>query len=218
MDDELTQTLIFDLDGTISDPLLGITNCTNHAFAALGHPTFDMDDIRPWVGPPFEIMFRGLLGPLADAQVADIVTHYRARYGEVGYAENTLYDGIPQALAALVERGYRLGVCTSKKVEFAEKILVHFGLRDMFAFVDGGNVGVKKVDQLARLAAKGLGDGSVVAADAMMIGDRAVDITSAQANGIASIGVLWGFGDRAEIEGAGPDIIVERPRDLLGVF
>ena len=214
----MPQTLKFDLDGTISDPLLGIVNCTNHAFAKLGHPTFDMEDIRPWVGPPFEVMFRGLLGPLSDAQVIDIVTHYRARYGKVGYAENTLYDGIPQALEVLAKRGYRLGVCTSKKVEFAEKILVHFGLRDAFDFVDGGDVGIKKVDQLAGLVARGADNGGVSAADAIMIGDRAVDITSAQANGIASMGVLWGFGDRAEIEGAAPDMIAEAPGDLVGMI
>ena len=206
----MTQTLIFDLDGTISDPLLGIANCTNHAFAALGHPTFDIEDIRPWVGPPFEIMFRGLLGDLTDAQVADIVTHYRERYGAVGYAENTLYDGMPEVLSALADRGFRLGVCTSKKVDFAEKILLHFGLRSHFGFVDGGDVGVKKADQLARLVAGGLDPESSI-----MIGDRAVDIEAAKASGMASMGVLWGFGDRAEIEAAAPDLAVESPSAMV---
>ena len=138
------------------------------------------------------------------------MTHYRARYGDVGYAENVLYAGIPEALEALTSQGVVMGVCTSKKVEFAEKILVHFGLRHHFAFVDGGDVGISKVTQLAGLVAGGLDP-----ATAVMIGDRDADLIAAHASGIASVGVLWGFGGRVELAAAGQ--LLEDPAELVGL-
>lgn len=108
---------------------------------------------------------------------------------------------------------YRKGLCTSKRADFAERILELFGLRHHFAFVSGGDIGIAKADQLAALLAAGAID-----RDAIMIGDRAVDLEAAHANGLASCGVLWGFGSRAELEAPRPRYLVQTPDELAQLF
>lgn len=123
-----------------------------------------------------------------------------------------LYPGIPEALLALVRRGHRLGVCTSKRVDFAEQILELFGLRAYFQFVRGGDVGISKDQQLREL----LRDG-VAGTDATMIGDRAVDIFAARANDLNSVGVLWGHGSLEELSGAGADTLLHSVEELTSI-
>ena len=117
---------------------------------------------------------------------------------------------IPETLHILRARGYRLGICTGKRVDFADKILEMFGLIHHFAFIDGGDVGISKQQQLQKLRAT-----DTVKADATMIGDRDIDITSAHANGLDAIGVLWGFGSHAELEACGTQRFAANPSDLL---
>jgi len=128
---------------------------------------------------------------------------------EVGYAENRIYPGVAATLQDLSSAGMRMGVCTSKRKDIAEKILDLFGLSSHFRFVSGGDVGIKKREQLA-----GLLQATEIDQSAIMIGDRAVDITSAKGNGLRSVGVLWGFGDLAELQGAGADRILNETSEL----
>ncbi len=202
----MVATLVFDLDGTLSDPLEGIGRSINYALEAQGFPLRPLAELARFVGPPLDATFRELTGE--PGRVAALVASYRERYGAIGYAENQLYTGIPAALAALGER-HVLGLCTSKRADFAEQILARFELRAHFAFVSGGDVGITKADQLRALLAAGTIDG-----DAIMIGDRAVDIEAARANGLAGCGVLWGFGSRAELEGARPRWLLALPAEL----
>ena len=111
--------------------------------------------------------------------------------------------------AARGDAGVALGVCTSKRVDFAERILDHFGVRRHFAFVSGGDMGIRKAGQLAALLRDGVIDG-----DATMVGDRAIDIVAAKANGLRSVGVLWGHGGFAELRDADPDVLLESPAEL----
>lgn len=141
-----------------------------------------------------------------------LVAKYRERYRDVGYAENTLYPGIADALARLSSDGVHMGVCTSKRRDFAEQILELFGLRPHFNFVNGGDVGVGKGDQLRALLEQG-----TVRPTSTMIGDRAVDIEAARANGLAAVGVLWGYGTKAELLRVGPDRLLESPMALAGL-
>jgi phosphoglycolate phosphatase len=198
-------TLIFDLDGTISDPLEGIAASYNHALAAHGYPTRTLDELATLVGPPLDHGFRVLGVP--EDQIVPIIATYRVRYSDRGYAENRLYDGIADALIRL--HGTRMGICTSKRADFAERILRMFGLRDHFAFVSGGDIGVTKTQQLADLLAAGAIDH-----DAVMIGDRAVDVEAAHTTGLTACGVLWGFGSRAELAAARPRYLLESPSEL----
>ncbi|MFM1896110.1 MAG: hypothetical protein RLZZ385_1184 [Pseudomonadota bacterium] len=204
--------LVFDLDGTLSDPALGVYRCLNYALADAGLDVIPESAVSRYIGPPLDVSFRALAPAFDEAGIRSLVSRYRERYAEVGYRENRLYPGVAEALADLAARGIPLGVCTSKREDFAVRILEMFGLRDVFRFVDGGDVGIAKASQLGDLLAAGRID-----ADATMIGDRAVDILAARANGLAAVGVLWGHGSREELTEAGADLLLAGTDQLATV-
>lgn len=201
---------IFDLDGTLSNPALGITRCLNFALEHYGFEPHPFDALTQFIGPPLEKAFEALTGTSDANVILPLVAKYRERYSDVGYAENTLYDGIPQQLAILQSLGIDMGVCTSKRVDFAERILKHFGIRDYFRYVSGGDVGIRKGQQLAELLRTG-----TISPNAIMIGDRYADIEASKENGLKNFGVLWGFGSEQELNEAGADRIVKTVRELL---
>ena len=201
--------LIFDLDGTLSDPAVGIGRSFNYALTTFGHAPVPESEISRLIGPPLDQGFQLVLGDATPAHLAELVAKFRERYGAVGYAENTLYAGIPEALQQLAAANIPLGVCTSKRADFAERILALFGLRPLFAFVDGGDVGISKARQLAALRASG-----AISAASIMIGDRAVDIAAARANGLGAVGVLWGHGTEQELRTAKANRLLAAPAEL----
>ena len=141
-----------------------------------------------------------------------MVSKYRERYADVGYSENVPYPGVPEVLRALDAADIPLALCTSKRADFADGILSLFAIRQYFRFISGGDIGVRKVDQLASL----LSDG-VIAKSSTMIGDRAVDILAAKENGLNSVAVLWGYGSLEELRGVAPGALLEFPRELLAL-
>ncbi len=143
----------------------------------------------------------------------ELVASYRERYSDVGYAKNAVYDGIPAMLDILRASGAVLGVCTSKLPIFAERILSHFGLRDHFSFVSGGDIGVHKWQQLATLRAQGCVDD-----DAVMVGDRAIDIDAAHRNNLHACGVSWGFGSLDELKSARPRYLCTKPSEIVDLL
>ncbi len=206
----MRQTLLFDLDGTISDPAIGFCRSVNYALVAFGYPAMNDAEIARHIGPPIEDTFRSVTGSNSQNHVLALVRKYRERYGDIGWSENVIYPGIPEALECLVNRGLLLGVCTTKRADFAAKILTKFGLRDYFEVLSGGDVGISKVSQLADLLAQGL-----VSSDSTMIGDRAIDVTAARSNGLKSVGVLWGYGTPEELREAAPHTVLSAPKDLI---
>lgn len=206
-------TLVLDLDGTISDPSLGITRCFNHALKSHGHPTLSENIIAREIGPPLDETFLKLAPGINASDVTSLVSVYRERYSDIGYSENTVYPEMPLALDKLKDSGLSLGVCTSKRRDFAERILSLFGLIEYFDFVNGGDIGITKGSQLA-----GLLDSGAIDKLAIMVGDRSIDIESAKENGLRSIGVLWGFGDYEELSEASPLCILKKVVELPGVF
>jgi phosphoglycolate phosphatase len=205
-------TLVLDLDGTISDPSLGISRCFNHALQNHGFPTVSEATIAKQIGPPLDETFMMLVPGADAAKVGELIATYRVRYSDLGYSENTLYPGIPEALDQLRKAGIALGVCTSKRADFAERILSLFGLREYFDFVDGGDIGITKASQLA-----GLLSSEAIDSRAIMVGDRSIDINSARANKLRAVGVLWGFGDYSELSAASPSHILEKVEELPGI-
>jgi phosphoglycolate phosphatase len=207
-------TVIFDLDGTISDPSPGIGRCLNYALQAHGFPEVSVEQVAAAIGLQLDEAFCRFCPDVDQATLSGLVTKYRGRYAEVGYSENTIYPGVPESLKELSAGGVSMGVCTSKRRDFAEKILAMFGMLTHFRFVDGGDIGIEKREQLA-----GLLQSTAIDRAAVMIGDRAVDISSAKANGLRSAGVLWGFGDLPELQGAGADVILRGTNELaqLGI-
>ena len=202
-------TLIFDLDGTISDPSMGILRCVNYAFKAHGLPEVSMEQLAPEIGTLLDEAFRRYCPQADEALIPGLIAKYRERYAEVGYSENTIYPGAAESLAELSRRAVPMGICTSKRKDFAEKILEMFGILPFFQFVDGGDIGIRKQKQLA-----GLLEAKTIDSAAVMLGDRAGDILSAKANGLRSVGVLWGFGDLAELQDAGADLMLRDTNEI----
>lgn len=205
-----TVSLVFDLDGTISDPVVGIGRSINHALESFGYPSIGEREVSKFVGPPLDQTFRSIVGAVGDALIAELVCRYRERYADVGFSENVLYPGIAEVIGRLDEAGVAFGLCTSKPARFAEKILRLFDIRERFRFISGGDIGIAKRDQLASLLAEGL-----VGPSSCMIGDRAVDVIAAKANRLISAGVLWGHGSLEELREAAPDILLSSPHELL---
>ncbi len=202
--------LILDLDGTISDPIEGIYRSINHALDSFGFRKVSMLAVARLIGPPLDEGFRSLLPDENEKMICRLVSKYRERYATVGFSENSIYEGVAEALDDLVSRGVSLGVCTSKRVDFAEKILELFNIRRHFEFVDGGDVGIQKSKQIQGLLSTGL-----VSTTSTMIGDRAIDILAAHTNRLPAVGVLWGYGSEQELVEAGASTIIKNASELL---
>ncbi|HXI26404.1 MAG TPA: HAD hydrolase-like protein [Pyrinomonadaceae bacterium] len=204
--------LLFDLDGTLSDPLVGIGRSINYALSHFGYPELPLSQLAVHVGPPLDQAFSSITGLRSSSALDGFVAKYRERYGEIGYSENVLYPGIAEVLQSLASVGIPLGVCTSKRVDFAEKILARFGLSSCFSFVCGGEIGTPKWQQIRDLLEKG-----AVSQSTVMIGDRDVDMSAAHRNGLPAAGVLWGYGTRQELEAEQPRYLFSTPQELLGL-
>ena len=203
-------SLIFDLDGTLTNPLTGIVRCMNYALSSHDHQVKSEQEIRPYIGPPLEVALSDLSGSTDEAHIKELVTTYRERYGELGYSENVVYDGIYELLDTLQGQGFRMGVCTSKFEKYAIKVLEEFKLSKYFTFVSGsGAYGTTKSDQLRDLL-----DARVALDSSLMIGDRYIDLTSAHSVGLRCAGVLWGYGSLEELTAEEPTFIAESPTQL----
>lgn len=205
----MLNTLIFDLDGTISDPIEGISKSVNFALREFGFSEITEKAIAPFIGPPINETFVAFTKSDSKDLILKMVAKFRERYNDIGYSENKLYPNVVEAVSFLKQQQVPLGVCTSKKIDFAEKILEMFGLRIYFDFVSGGDVGIKKEEQL-----KDLLQTKVINNNSIMIGDRDVDIIAAKNNGLRSAGVLWGYGSKEELEKEQPDFIFSSPAEL----
>jgi phosphoglycolate phosphatase len=202
---------LIDLDGTLTDPKTGITRSVQYALERLGRPVPEADALTWMIGPPLIAGFTELLGGSADAQ--DAVRFYRERYGDVGLFENEVYAGIPALLQDLREKDVRLYVATSKLQVFARRILDHFELSQFFSEIYGSepdNRNADKRDLIRHILEQERFD----PARAVMIGDRKHDAIGAKANGIATIGVTWGYGSREELLDAGVACLVDAPHEL----
>lgn len=206
----MADTVVLDLDGTISNPHVGIARSINFALSHFGFEPKPEQELARFIGPPLDQTFEVLCGK--GPAVVELVAKYRERYVEVGYAENTIYPGVSEVLVSLSEAGVRLGVCTSKRSDIAQKVLEMFGVSNHFSFVHGGDVGITKKDQILELRATG-----EVTATSWMVGDRDIDILAARAAEMFSAGVLWGFGSKEELDACRPDRLLAKPRDLITI-
>ncbi len=203
--------ILFDLDGTLTDPVVGITASLRHALIALGRPAPAPDDLTWCIGPPLQESLHILLGD--EDPVDEAVALYRERYGTIGLFENTVYPGIEEVLSGLHGEGRRLFVATSKLAVYARRILEHFALDGYFETIYGAELNGTRSDKSALIAwilqCEGLAAESVV-----MVGDRSHDMVGARNNRVATVGVLYGYGTRAELDAAGADALAEWPDDL----
>ena len=208
---------LLDLDGTLTDPGMGITNSVMYALRKFGIEVIDRSELYCFIGPPLADSFQKYYG--FDEEKADqAVAYYREYFRDKGIFENEAYRGIAEVLGALKEKGAVIALATSKPYEFAVRILEHFGLIQYFdhfgAATMDGRIS-KKTDVIAHLL-EDLGD--VEKSEVLMVGDRDQDINGAKANNLPGVGVLWGYGSMEELQGAGADYIIAKPEDLTGLF
>jgi len=204
-------TLFFDLDGTVTNNDDGIARCLNYALEQLGFPALADDEVTAFIGPPFrESLPRRFPG--IDAEAA--LHYYRHRYEHTGWRENSLYDGMAEVIRQLHLQGFTVALCTSKPRVFAEKILDHFQLTRYFDGIHGPELD-GRFDHKSDLLAHLLAHYKVAPANAVMIGDRDKDIMAALQVGVHPLGVLWGFGSRDELLGAGAERLIDSPAQLV---
>ena len=222
-------TLIFDLDGTLTDSGLGILRCAQYALEHFGIHIGQLDLLRPFVGPPLEDSFIQFYG-FTPEQADEAVRVYRERYFTTGVYENEVYPGTIEALAELQRRGYRMGIGSSKNEPMVREVLRHFHLASYFDFIaarDEEGVRHTKADVLRHaliLEDITLPDCSACArswlqpsdSPALMVGDRFYDIEGAHGVGLPAVGILWGgYATRQEMIDCHADAIVDTWDDLL---
>ncbi len=205
--------ILFDLDGTLTDPGLGITNSVAHALNKYGITVNDRKELYKFIGPPLHESFEKFYG-FSRKKAMQAVEYYREYYKVKGIYENSVYDGIENLLVKLKERGKKIVLATSKPEVFAREILRHFSLDKYFFYAAGSNLDGTRTNKAEvidyALSACEVCDKSTV----VMIGDREHDIIGANKNGIESLGVLFGYGNRKELEAAGATYIAERVEDI----
>ena len=205
--------VLFDLDGTLTDPAIGITNSVMHALKKYGITVDDRRELYKFIGPPLHESFEKFYG-FSREEALQAVEYYREYYRDKGIYENIVYDGVEMLLKNLYNSGKKIILATSKPEIFAREILRYFNLEKYFYYAAGANLDGSRTDK-AEVIEYALKEGGVTdKSAAVMIGDREHDIIGANKNGLDSIGVLFGFGNREELENAGATYIAETVEEL----
>ena len=208
------KTILFDLDGTLTDSGEGIIKSSAMVLEKYGLPVPPYEEMRVFVGPPLHETFHKFGVP--EEQCDDAVELYRVRYNTVGLFENFPYPGIRELLEALKAQGHRLFVATSKPEEMSVRILEHFDLAKYFEIICGATLDrsrLEKSDVIAYLLQQ-----AGNAENCIMVGDTVFDVVGAAAHGIPTIGVAWGYGKVEDMKNAGAAAIAETPEQLLDLL
>ena len=213
----MTRAILLDLDGTLSDSRPGIADSFRFTLRELGHDPDRAGDLTWAVGPPIAVSLERLLRPFGDDRAAEALTIYRARYSAVGLYNCTLYPGVVAMMERLRDAGVTMCLATSKRRDFAERVIDHLGLRPFLKGIYGAlpEGGLDHKDDLLRHI---LAEQQLVPETTIMLGDRHHDIDAAKANALRSIGALWGYGGQAELEAAGADVIAAQAADVPGIL
>ena len=201
-------TVIFDLDGTLSDSAEGIVRSINYALPKLGFDEQPKRDLLQYIGPHLNIIFERLTGIKEEDFLLKAITIFRERYFSIGYKENELYEGIRDVLKLLVEQGNTLCIATTKRTDIAKNVLKYFKIDDYFTQIKGSDLYPQKTDLLRDMAR----DSNLNHHPMIMIGDRDSDFNAASEAGIPSLAVSWGYGSDEELKLA--TAVVEKPEDL----
>ena len=210
------KNILFDLDGTLTDPKVGITKSVAHALRHFNIEIEDTDSLCDFIGPPLAFMFAKRFG-FDDAQCTKAIEVYRERFSTIGKYENTVYPYTEKTLSMLKDRGAMLFVATSKPEKFAVDILEHFGLAKYFETIRGIGMDEPKVEKDVVIS-RVMSEYNLSPADTVMVGDRCFDIDGAHKNGIGCIGVLFGYGSKDEFTEHGADVIIDTNEDLFNYF
>ncbi|MBR3772693.1 MAG: HAD-IA family hydrolase [Clostridium sp.] len=203
--------ILFDLDGTLTEPKIGITKSFQYALQSFGIHEDNLDHLDKVIGPPLKQSFMEYYG-LNEEQATQAIAKYRERFEVIGWKENALYEGIPELLASL--KGKKLAIASSKPTVFVEKICKYFGIREYFHFIAGSNLDgthCEKIDIIRTVYEQlDIGEKSQM----IMVGDRKFDVLGGHEFGIQVIGVNYGYAQENELQNAGADYIVETVAEL----
>ncbi|MGZ5280587.1 MAG: HAD-IA family hydrolase [Pseudobdellovibrionaceae bacterium] len=204
--------ILWDLDGTLTDPKEGIIRSIQYALEKTGQRVPPMDELLWCIGPPLYDSFPELVPGGSKQDVQRLIDLYRERFAQIGLYENLIYPEIPDLLARL-SKEKKMFLATSKPHVYAKRIIDHFDLTDFFTSVHGSELSGERADKgdLIRYILETEG---IAVSEALIIGDRKHDIHGAQKAGIISVGITWGYGSRKELQDAGADWIFDRPQDL----
>ena len=206
--------LLFDLDGTLTDPKEGITKAVQYALKHYGIQVDDLDSLCPFIGPPLKDSFQKYYD-FPEAQAKEAIQVYREYFSVKGWSQNKVFPGIPEMLGELKAAGKKLYLATSKPEVFAKQILEHFGITSYFEFIGGADLEetrVRKGDVIGYVLENcGLSNKKE---KILMVGDREHDVLGAREQGIECVGVLFGYGDRAEMEACHAAYIAESINEL----
>ena len=208
---------LFDLDGTLTDPGIGITDSVMYALKKFDIDVKDRSELYPFIGPPLDYSFKTYFG-FTEEQAVLAIKYYREFFSTKGLYENEVYEGIPGMLEELKKRGVTVALATSKPYEFSVEILRHFCLSGYFDHVGAATMDgriSKKEDVISNLLGQLNYEDK---ASVLMVGDRYHDIEGAKANGLHSAGVLWGYGTEEELQKAGAEYLFAKPDDILRLF
>ena len=209
----LYKFVLFDLDGTLTDPIEGILKSVRYALHKEGLSTQSNEDLSWVIGPPLKESFAQLANTTDEAVLKRLLSGYRERFGTVGLYENLVFDGIPELLAELVELGSRLYIATSKPTVYAEKIIEHFHLDRFFTAIAGSELNESRTHK-GEVIRYLLSTSDIVPGQSIMVGDRMHDVLGARENGIRTIGVLYGYSSESELQNAGAAYVARSITEL----
>ncbi|MGO1063577.1 HAD-IA family hydrolase [Acinetobacter lwoffii] len=214
----MIKNILIDLDGTLTDPKVGITTSARYGLEKIGHPISDEVNIDWIIGPPLKASLAKILNVEADHVLAEqALMGYRERFAVKGLYENHVFEGVAETLAELKRRGYRLLVATAKPTVYAKQILEHFDLAQYFTDIHGSELNGDRTNK-TELIQYILAQQQLQADQCMMVGDREHDIFGARHNGIETIAVSYGYGSQEELEVAQPKYKIDRFNQLLDYF
>ncbi|MEB6678684.1 HAD-IA family hydrolase [Acinetobacter lwoffii] len=214
----MIKNILIDLDGTLTDPKVGITTSARYGLEKIGHPISDEINIDWIIGPPLKASLAKILNVEADHVLAEqALMGYRERFAVKGLYENHVFEGVAETLAELKRRGYRLFVATAKPTVYAKQILEHFDLAQYFTDIHGSELNGDRTNK-TELIQYILAQQQLQADQCMMVGDREHDIFGARHNGIETIAVSYGYGSQEELEVAQPKYKIDRFNQLLDYF
>lgn len=203
--------VLFDLDGTLTDPKEGFVKSIRYALSELNIELESNINLASYIGPPLHDTFRNLCGTDSSAEKA--ISLYRERYASIGLFENELYEGIHASLDQLFATASSIHIVTSKPTVFSRRIIKYFELDQYFGVVFGSNLDGTLSDK-TELLDHVLNRQSISPQDAVMIGDRRFDMIGAKNHGIKALGVLWGYGSEEELTRAGADGLCAHPAEI----
>jgi len=210
------RNVLFDLDGTLTDPAQGIVRCIQHSLNTLEIACPSHDELTRYIGPPLREVFVSICSSSDEVLIERAVTVFRERFSTIGLFENTPYEEVSEMLSSL-DGDYQLFVATSKPQLYAEKILHHFSLAHHFVEIHGNDL-AGRLDDKAELVKELIVRRELRPEQTVMVGDRMHDVIAARKNGVASVAVTYGYGSESELVEAGANYFCDSPTAVVEVI